>query len=89
MIQPHCGSSISGSDFQDSQNEKPILGVVRPLEVGTWSVFAQAKTGPKNQGRSYAARDRRMACQGAGKMKKRSCRSGVHSENCGDVYFLY
>src|SRR5215469_2163350 len=31
---------------------------------------SQAKTGPKNQGRSYAARDRRAACQSAGKSAK-------------------
>ena len=48
----------------------PIPGVVRPLEAGTRSVFAHAEAGPKNQGRSYAARDRRLACQSAGKMSK-------------------
>src|SRR5262245_48948490 len=31
---------------------------------------SQAKTGPKNQGRSYAARDRCSACQSAGKTQK-------------------
>src|SRR6266480_5948008 len=31
---------------------------------------SQAKTGPKNQGRSYAARDRGLACQSAGKTQK-------------------
>jgi len=31
---------------------------------------SQAKTGPRNQGRSYAARDRRAACQSAGKSAK-------------------
>src|SRR5215831_10744694 len=31
---------------------------------------SQAKTGPKNQGRSYAARDRCSACQSAGKPQK-------------------
>src|SRR6516162_351927 len=30
----------------------------------------ESKTGPKNQGRSYAARDRCSACQGAGKTQK-------------------
>src|SRR5258708_19784364 len=31
---------------------------------------SQAKTGPKNQGRSHAARDRCFACQSAGKTQK-------------------
>src|SRR6516162_1873377 len=31
---------------------------------------SQAKTGPKNQGRSSAARDRCVACQSAGKTQK-------------------
>jgi hypothetical protein len=47
----------------------PMLGVVRPLEVGTWSAFAQAKPDPKNQGRSYAARDRCLACQSAARTR--------------------
>src|SRR5262245_56578500 len=31
---------------------------------------SQAKNGPKNQGRSYAARDRCSACQSAGKTQR-------------------
>jgi len=36
----------------------------------------------------HMLRDRRLACQSAGKTQK-SCRFGVHSENLGYVYFLY
>src|SRR5258708_39378942 len=88
MIQPHCGSSISGSDFWDSQNEKPILGVVRPLEVGAWSVFAKARTGPKNRGSSYAARNRCLACQGAEKMSKVVSVGSSFGESRRCLFFL-
>jgi hypothetical protein len=59
-------STVSLAELVEAST-MPMLGVVRPLEVGTWSVFAQAKTGPKDQGRSYAARDRCLACQSAAK----------------------
>jgi hypothetical protein len=36
----------------------------------SWRRSSQAKTGPKNQGRSYAARDRCLACQSAGETQK-------------------
>lgn len=59
-------STVSLAELVEAST-MPMLGVVRPLEVGTWSVFAQAKTGPKDQDRSYAARDRCLACQSAAK----------------------
>jgi hypothetical protein len=67
--------------------EVPIADIARSWPR-KFACVAQAKTDPKNQDRSYAARDRCLACQGAVKMKN-ACRLGVHSENLGYVYFLY
>jgi hypothetical protein len=40
-------STVSLAELVEAST-MPMLWVVRPLEVGTWSVFAQAKTGLKN-----------------------------------------
>src|SRR6476661_5303364 len=49
--------------------EVPIADIARSWPR-KFACVAQAKTGPKNRGSSYAARDRCLACQGTGKMSK-------------------
>jgi hypothetical protein len=61
--------------------------LVRKLEAIQWEP-PQAKTGPKNEGSSHAARDRGRLAKPR-ERRKTSCRFGVHSETLGYAHFLY